>query len=104
MSFFKKNPNILIIFFTLILLFSFSLSTKKVMILEGQQLDSQIKLASQSNYKLFVIFYVNNCEYCKMALKTLKTQVIKNFEDEDEISFGSINLDEQKNIWFEIRF
>ena len=104
MSFFKKNPNILIIFFTLILLFSFSLSTKKVMILEGQQLDSQIKLASQSNYKLFVIFYVNNCEYCKMALKTLKTQVIKNFEDEDEISFGSINLDEQKNIWFGIRF
>jgi len=104
MSFFKKNPNIVIIFFTLILLFSFSLSTKKVMILEGQQLDSQIKLASQSNYKLFVIFYVNNCEYCKMALKTLKTQVIKNFEDEDEISFGSINLDEQKNIWFGIRF
>ena len=103
MSFFKKNPN-LINFFTLILLFSFSLSTKKVMILEGQQLDSQIKLASQSNYKLFVIFYVNNCEYCKMALKTLKTQVIKNFEDEDEVSFGSINLDEQKNIWFGIRF
>ena len=39
-----------------------------------------------------------------MALKILKTQVIKNFEDEDEISFGSINLDEQKNVWFGLRF
>ena len=103
MSLFKINPNLFILFI-LILLFSFSLSTKKIMILEGDQLDSQIKLASETNYKLFVLFYVNNCEYCNMALKILKTQVIKNFEDEDEISFGSINLDEQKNVWFGLRF
>ena len=74
------------------------------MILEGDQLDSKIKLASETNFKLFLLFYVNNCEYCNMALKILKTQVIKNFEDEDEISFGSINLDEQKNVWFGLRF
>ena len=103
MSLFKINPNLFILF-TLILLFSFSLSTKKIMILEGDQLDSQIKLASETNYKLFFLFYVNNCEYCNMALKILKTQEIKNFEDEDEISFGSINLDEQKNVWFGLRF
>ena len=103
MSLFKINPNLFILFI-LILLFSFSLSTKKIMILEGDQLDSQIKSASETNFKLFLLFYVNNCEYCNMALKILKTQVIKNFEDEDEISFGSINLDEQKNVWFGLRF
>ena len=70
MSLFKINPNLFILFI-LILLFSFSLSTKKIMILEGDQLDSQIKLASETNYKLFLLFYVNNCEYCNMALKIL---------------------------------
>ena len=74
------------------------------MILEADQLDSQIKIASESNYKLFLLFYANNCQYCTMALKILKNQIVKNFEDEDEISFGSINLDEQKNIWLGLRF
>ena len=102
MSLIDINPYIL--FIILITLFSNISSTKKVMILEADQLDSQIKIASESNYKLFLLFYANNCQYCTMALKILKNQIVKNFEDEDEISFGSINLDEQKNIWLGLRF
>lgn len=102
MSFININPYIILII--LITLFSNISSTKKVMILEADQLDSQIKIASESNYKLFLLFYANNCQYCTMALKILKNQIVKNFEDEDEISFGSINLDEQKNIWLGLRF
>ena len=102
MSFININPYIILII--LITLFSNISSSKKVMILEADQLDSQIKIASESNYKLFLLFYANNCQYCTMALKILKNQIVKNFEDEDEISFGSINLDEQKNIWLGLRF
>ena len=102
MSLININPYIILII--LITLFSNISSTKKVMILEADQLDSQIKIASESNYKLFLLFYANNCQYCTMALKILKNQIVKNFEDEDEISFGSINLDEQKNIWLGLRF
>lgn len=102
MSFININPYILLII--LITLLSNISSSKKVMILEADQLDSQIKIASESNYKLFLLFYANNCQYCTMALKILKNQIVKNFEDEDEISFGSINLDEQKNIWLGLRF
>lgn len=102
MSFININPYIILII--LITLFSNISSSKKVMILEADQLDSQIKIASESNYKLFLLFYANNCQYCTMALKILKNQIVKNFEDEDEIYFGSINLDEQKNIWLGLRF
>ena len=31
-------------------------------------------------------------------------QVIKNYEDEDEIEFGSVNLDKQSNVWLGVRF
>ena len=55
MSLFKINPNLFILFI-LILLFSFSLSTKKIMILEGDQLDSHIKFASETKFKLFLLF------------------------------------------------
>ena len=98
------NINKQIIFFASVFLINNALSTKKIMILEGDQLDSQIKLANQKHNKLFLIFYVNNCQYCKMALKILKTQIIKNFEDVEEVSFGSIDLDQQKNIWIGLRF
>ena len=85
-------------------LFISCLSTKQIMSLEGEELDIQIKTSMQSNFKLFLIFYVNNCPYCNMAIKILKTQIIKNFEDEDEINFGTINLDNQKNAWLGLRF
>ena len=91
----------LLIFFSL---FISSLSKKKIMILEGDQIESQIQLSFKSNKKLFLIFYTNNCQYCTMALKILKTQIAKYFEEEDDISFGSINLDDQKNIWLGLRF
>ena len=78
--------------------------TKKIMYLEGEQLDSQISLSVKTDSKLFLIFYVKNCQYCTHALQILKNKIVKNFEDEDEISFGSINLDEQKNVWQGLRF
>ena len=102
MSFFNLYLYINIII--LISLFANSLSKKNVMNLEGKSVDKEIKRASQSNYKLFMVFYVKNCQYCDIVLKTLKTQIVKNFEDEDEISFATINLDNQSNIWLGLRF
>ena len=98
------NLNLYINILILISLFSNSLSKKNVMNLEGKEVDKQIKKASESNYKLFLVFYLKNIEYCNFVLKTVKTKIINNFEDEDEISFGTINLSNQYNVWLGLRF
>ena len=95
---------LIIIMIIFVSLFQKISPTKKIMYLEGEQLDSQISLSVKTDSKLFLIFYVKNCQYCTHALQILKNKIVKNFEDEDEISFGSINLDEQKNVWQGLRF
>lgn len=102
----KYQKNIFFNFTIIILLSLISLSqcTKKIMLLEGDQLDYQIKNASKTNTTLFLIFYVNHCLYCSHALKVLKDNIIKNFKEEDKISFGIINLENQTNIWTGLRF
>ena len=98
------NLNLYINILILISSFSNSFSKKNIMNLNGKEVDKEIKKASQSNYKLFIVFYLKKCQYCDIVLKTLKTQIIKNFEDEDEISFGTINLSNQNNVWLGLRF
>ena len=98
------NLNLYINILILISLFSNSFSKKNVMNLEGKEVDKEIKKASQLNYKLFIVFYLQKCQYCDIVLKTLKTQIVKYFEDEDEISFGTINLSNQNNVWLGLRF
>ena len=98
------NLNLYINILILISLFSNSLSKKNIMNLEGKEVDKQIKKSSELNYKLFIVFYLKNCQYCNIVLKTLKTKIINNFEDEDEISFGTINLSNQYNVWLGLRF
>ena len=77
---------------------------KEIMLLEGDQVDYQINLSLNSNSKLFLVFYVGHCYYCGHVLKVLKEKILENFEDEDEISFGVINLDNQNNVWSGLRF
>ena len=101
---YRKNIFFYFILIILLSLISLSQSTKKIMILEGEQLDFQIKNASETNSTLFLIFYVNRCLYCSHALKVLKNNIVKNFKEEDKISFGIINLENQTNIWSGIRF
>lgn len=94
-----------ILFFLIIFsLFKSSFSTKKIMIIEGDNLDVAIKNSIESKFKLFLIFHVKNCPYCTRALKVLKEQIVKNFEEEEELFFGSIDLDNQLNIWLGFRF
>ena len=93
-----------LLIFIFLTFFSQVNSKKQIMYLEGDQLDSQISLSTKTESKLFLVFYVKNCQYCTHALQILKNKIVKNFEDEDEIAFGSINLDEQKNIWLGLRF
>ena len=92
------NHNYSNIFLIIIILIISSQSKKQIMLLDGDDLDSQINLSSKSNTKLFLIFFVEHCVYCTHALKILKEKIVKNFEDEDEISFGVVNLDDQKNL------
>ena len=79
-------------------------SEKEIIKINGNELDTQIKLATKTNYKLFLVFYVNHCIYCSHALKVLTEKIVKNFEEKDKIKFGIINLDEQKNVWNGLRF
>ena len=85
-------------------LFELISAEKKILILDGDYFDKAIQNAISSKYKLFLIFHVQKCQYCTHVLKVLKSQVIKNYEDDENIFFGSVNLDEQSNVWLGIRF
>ena len=101
------NSNHILTFFSLILisiLISSIQSKKNIMILEGDQLDYVIKNSSQSNTKLFLVFHITRCIYCRHALQVLQENIVKSFDEDDPISFGIINLEDQKNIWTGLRF
>ena len=103
----KIYSNHIITYFSLILILSLIISIqskKPIMVLEGDQLDYVIKNASYTNTKLFLIFYVPHCIYCKHALKVLNENIKNNFDEKDPISFGIINLENQTNIWTGLRF
>ena len=74
------------------------------MLLEGDSFDKELQNSIEAKSKLFLIFYINNCPYCTHAIKVLKEDIIKNYEDEDEINFATVNLDKQSNIWLGVRF
>ena len=74
------------------------------MLLEGDQLDYVIKNATITNTKLFLIFYIPSCIYCKHALKVLNDNIKNTFDEKAPISFGIINLENQTNIWTGLRF
>lgn len=99
-------PNKSNIFYLLIImcLFKFSFSEKKIIVIEGDNLDLAIKNSTENKFKLFLVFHVKNCPYCTHALKVLKNQVLKNFDEEEEIFFGSVDLDNQLNVWVGLRF
>ena len=103
----KIHSNHIKTLFSLILIFSLIISIKSkkpIMVLEGDQLDYVIKNASITNTKLFLIFYIPSCIYCKHALKVLNDNIKNNFDEKAPISFGIINLENQTNIWTGLRF
>ena len=51
-----------------------------------------------------MVFHVTHCYYCQHALQVLTENIVKNFDEDDPISFGIINLEDQKNIWTGLRF
>ena len=99
-----NNYPYLILITILIIKTSTTQSKKEIMLLEGNQLDNQINLSNKQNTKLFLIFYVPHCLYCSHALKVLKEKIINKFEEEDNISFGVIDLENQNNVWIGLRF
>ena len=99
----QKNTSFL--FSTLLFcLFQIYLSSKKILVIEGNNIDAAIKNSMEGKSKLFLIFTVKNCPYCSHALNILKDKVVKNFEEEEEIFFGHVDLDSQLNVWLGIRF
>jgi len=100
----NKNEFFLLIIFFIFSLFHQTLEIKSISIYEGDSFDEALQNSIKERKKLFVIFYVNHCSYCAHSIKVLKEQVIKNYDDEDEIEFGSVNLDKQSNVWLGIRF
>ena len=100
------TKNIYIFILILVLcLFKSSISKQHIVILEGDKVDLAIKNSIEYNYKLFIIFHVHNCPYCTHALKVLKDQVIKHYDDNGEnMFFGSVDLDNQLNVWLGLRF
>jgi hypothetical protein len=98
-----KNVFFLLIFFYFSLFYQ-TFGIKEIMIYEGDSFDTALQNSIKERKKLFVLFYINHCSYCVHSIKVLKEQVIKNYDDEDEIEFGSVNLDKQSNAWLGVRF
>ena len=93
--------SLLFMFFSI---FQLIYSKKKIIELEGDSFDIELEKANESRAKLFIIFHIKNCPYCVYALKVLKDDIITNYKDEDEITFATINLDKQSNVWLGVRF
>ena len=98
------NKSYILFFIVILCLFKSSFSEKKILKIEGENLDVVLKNSYLSKFKLFLVFYVKNCQYCTHALKVLKNQIAKNYDEEEEISFGSVDLDNQLNVWVGLRF
>ena len=86
------------------IIFKSTNSRKEIMLLEGETFEETLKNSIESKSKLFLIFHVKKCPFCDHVIKILKERIINNYEDEDEINFGIVNLDRQSNIWLGIRF
>ena len=96
----------LLAFFLIICLFNstFSDITKKVLLIEGEDLNEAIANSSKNKIKLFLIFVVRRCKYCTHALKILKEELYKHFENDESVMFGVVDLDLQSNVWAGLRF
>ena len=98
------NNYFLLEIFLIFSIFKISYSKKTIKQLENDSLDKELHNAIESKTKLFLIFYIDKCPYCVHSIKVLNEKIINNFEDEDEINFGTVNLDKQDNIWLGMRF
>ena len=96
----------LLFFFLIICLFnsSFSDITKKVLLIEGEDLNNAIDNSTKNKFKLFLIFVVRRCKYCTHALKILKEELYKHYENDESVMFGVVDLDLQSNVWAGLRF
>lgn len=102
----NKNKNIFIslITFLLCLLNTSVVPTKQIKILEGDLFNQELQNIIQSKSKLFLIFFARNCEYCGYSVRVLKERVVPHYEDDDQVSFGVVNLDRQSNFWIGLKF
>ena len=98
------NNYFFLFIFLIFSIFKISYTKKTVMQLVGDAFDKELQNSIESKTKLFLIFYINKCPYCAHSIKVLKEKIINNFEDEDEINFGIVNLDIRDNIWLGMRF
>ena len=93
-----------ILIFSIIIFSVKSSKDTKIFQLSGNDVDEAIQNAMENSSKLFIIFHIKSCPYCHYAIKVLKEDVIKNYNEEDNIKFMTVNLDLQENIWLGSRF
>ena len=99
-----KNNFLSLITFLLFLLKISLVTAKQIKILEGDLFNQELQNIIQSKSKLFLIFFARNCEYCGYSVRVLKERVVPHYEDDDEVSFGVVNLDRQSNFWIGLQF
>jgi len=86
--------------FYLITLFSFlkiiNSSTRKIDEINSLSFRTYInENKDNENKKLLIIFYIKNNTFCNQALNTIENEVIKNYNDGTEITFGKIDIDSE---------
>ena len=79
-------------------------TTKEIKILEGDSFNQELQNIIQTESKLFLIFFARNCDYCGYSVRVLKERVIPHYDDDDQVSFGVVNLDRQSNFWIGLKF
>ena len=99
---YKNILIILIIFFSSLVNISFS--ANEIKLLQGDEFNKVLKNTIENKSKLFLIFFGNNCQYCIYSIKLLKEKILSYFEEDENISFGVVNLDRKVNMWIAYRF
>lgn len=80
------------------------ITPKEIKILEGVYFNQELQNAIETKTKLFLIFFAKNCDYCGYSVRVLKERVVPNYENEDKVKFGVVNLDRELNFWIGLRF
>ena len=99
----KKFVLLLLTIFSFLLNFS-PIRTKEIKIYEGETFDRELQETIEKNKKLFLIFFARHCDYCGYTVRVLKERVVSHYENDDQISFGVINLNRQSNFWVGYQF
>lgn len=93
------------IFFLCLIKLIISENIKKIFDLTNESFDKLVLPENEIiSKKWLIVFYGENCPSCDKTIKLLNQEILREFEKNPKINFGSVNCDSPDNFWLNVRF